>query len=73
MGDNEGEQVTGLRKCVEVRVNHFNRLYQEDDRAYVALTIRVVAFYPYFVNEEKNFDLMVEVTLEELKDNVHSL
>ena len=63
----------GFRNLFEVGANHFSRLFMEDDRALVAQMMRMVSLYPSYVNEEKNVDLMEEITLGEQNESIYSM
>lgn len=53
-------------------IRHFERLYQEPERANLAKILKVISFFPRMVNEEDNEVLFSPITKEELNNVLYS-
>ena len=61
--DEGGNIVFGFRDLDRVGVNHFKKLYREEERASIAPMMELLAHYPSFVSEEHDMSLKEEVTM----------
>jgi hypothetical protein len=69
-GNNRWE--TNFKDIADEGVNYFSNLFKEDSRATIVEVIRLSNYFPNFVNNEDNLDLMKEVGKDELLQTLQS-
>lgn len=69
---NSGEKVSSFKNLVDLGVYHFQTLYKAPAGASLAKIIQIAQLFPHFAKEEENVSLMEEVSMEELKEVIHS-
>jgi hypothetical protein len=69
MGDNQRrwDKGTSFKDIVELGIAYFKDIYKEGDKINIVEVFRITSFFPIFVEEEFNENLMVPITKEELQ------
>jgi hypothetical protein len=60
------KQGSGFHDLENMGVHHFKEIFKEPDRENLGEILKVVSYFPIFVNEEENNILYRPVTKEEL-------
>jgi len=60
--------VTSFEDLSKLGKRQFQSIFKEDNQTTIVDVVRMVGFFPRFVNEEDNQSLMEEVFDEELKE-----
>lgn len=68
----EGERVSSFKNLADLGVNHFKSLFCAPGGATLAEITQLARVFPRFVEENNNASLLEDVTVEELKEVLHS-
>jgi hypothetical protein len=68
----DGVEVNKFEDIARDGVDHFGNVYKEEYRVSIAEVVRMISFFPSFVNEVENSSLMMEVSKEEIQVVFHS-
>jgi hypothetical protein len=60
--DQMGRQLSSFEDLARLGSQHFKSLYTTDRRVSIDATLQMALYFPHFVEEEENLDLMAEVT-----------
>ena len=66
------EKITSFEGLANLRVRHFQNLFKAQAGSTLAEIIQTTQLFPRFADVEENKNLMEEVSMEELKDVIHS-
>jgi hypothetical protein len=70
--DDNGREHSSFEELVQLGTSHFKNLFKVDERVSIDAIVQLALFFPRFVDEVDNRELMEEVTEEELKEVLHS-
>jgi hypothetical protein len=70
--DENGREHSSFEDLTQLGTNHFKNLFKADEQVSIDAIVQLALFFPRFVEEVDNRELMEEVTKEELKEVIHS-
>ena len=65
--------LTKFEDLEKVGLNHFQKLFEEDEKVSKKEAIKLAQLYPNLENDEDNKEIMKEVSKEELEKTLHSI
>ena len=68
----DGRRVTSFHENFYVGASYFKRVYQEHDNLNIVDIIKLSYFFPMFIEDEKNEELIVVISKEELNSILDS-